>query len=198
MSKIETITGARETVLNVAEQEFMLHGYKAVTLDALAKKLSINKASLYYHAPGGKEELFMVVISRCLKRHQSNLSKIVDRALKEHGIREALVEIGRWFLSQPPMHTSRLLALDLPALNKTKAAEIVMLIDSCLATPVGKVFKHAHSLGLLKGDRKLLMGIYFNLMESLHEAPLYTKTPQEKVLQQVVDLFMFGAFHPHG
>ncbi len=31
-------------------------------------------------------------------------------------------------------------------------------------------------------------------MESLHEAPLYTKTPQKEVLRQVIDLFMYGAF----
>lgn len=184
---------ARDAVLDVAEQEFMHHGYKTVTLDSLATKLGMKKASLYYHAPGGKEELFMAVMERCMKRHKENLSKIVEKTLEVSGIRESLVEIGRWFLSQPPMNTSRLIAADLPMLESKNAAEIMSLIESCIAKPVTKVFKQAKSEGRLNGDLKLLMGVYFNLMESLHEAPLYTNTPPEKILQQIIDLFMYGA-----
>jgi AcrR family transcriptional regulator len=185
---------AREAVLDIAEQEFMQSGYKPVTLDVLATKLGMKKASLYYHAPGGKEDLFMAVMSRCMERHRKRLSMIVEQALPGQGIRETLVQIGRWFLSQPPLHTSRLLAADLPLLDSRNAAEAMALIESCIAKPVRKVFKQAKSQGRLNGDMKLLMGIYFNLMESLHEAPLYTNTPQEKLLQQVIDVFMYGAF----
>lgn len=187
-------SSAREAVLDIAEHEFMLSGYRSVTLDALATKLGMKKASLYYHAPGGKEELFVMVMKRCMDRHKNQLSAIVEKTLAGQGVRETLVHIGRWFLSQPPLHTSRLLAADLPLLDRSNAAQIMALIDSCIAMPVRKVFKQAKAKDLLNGDLNLLMGIYFNLMESLHEAPLYTNTPQEKLLQQVIDVFMYGAF----
>lgn len=192
-ASIPSKNSAREAVLDVAEQEFMQHGYKMVTLEGLATKLGMKKPSLYYHAPGGKEELFMSVMERCMERHKINLSAIVAKTLASQGIRESLVEIGRWFMSQPPMQTSRLIAVDLTLLQSSNAAKIMALIESCIAKPVRKVFKQAKSEGRLNGELKLLMGVYFNLMESLHEMPLYTDTPPEKNLQQVIDLFMYGA-----
>ncbi|NDJ52513.1 MAG: helix-turn-helix transcriptional regulator, partial [Chloroflexi bacterium] len=67
------ISEARQRVLEVAERLFSTRGYKDVRLQDIAKELGIKTASLYYHAPGGKEELFVEVIERGLARHHQGL-----------------------------------------------------------------------------------------------------------------------------
>lgn len=39
----------RDLILKVAEEEFSKHGYDAVSMNSLVKKLNINKATVYYH-----------------------------------------------------------------------------------------------------------------------------------------------------
>lgn len=193
-SEKQSHSTAQANVLDAAEQEFMLHGYKPVTLDAIAKRIGIRKASLYHHAPGGKEELFMSVIARCMERHESALSRIVEENLQAAGTRDTLIKIGLWFLSQPPMHTTRLLSTDLPLLKKENAHHLRVLLDKCVVEPVATVFMQALKDGQLRGEPRMLMGLYFNLMESMHQAHLYTDKPMEALLEQVVDIYMFGAF----
>lgn len=52
----------RENLLDTAEQLFTSRGYTAVTLKDIAKALGIKQASLYYHFPLGKEDLYVEVM----------------------------------------------------------------------------------------------------------------------------------------
>jgi AcrR family transcriptional regulator len=46
----------------VAEHRLAARGYTSVTLKDIANQLGIKQASLYYHFPGGKENLYMEVM----------------------------------------------------------------------------------------------------------------------------------------
>jgi AcrR family transcriptional regulator len=52
------VRDSTQRVLDVAEGLFIDRGYHAITLRDIADELGIKQASLYYHFPGGKEELF--------------------------------------------------------------------------------------------------------------------------------------------
>jgi AcrR family transcriptional regulator len=59
---------SRERVLQQAEHLFSERGYAAVTLRDIAAGLGIRQASLYHHVPGGKEQLYVEVTERNLRR----------------------------------------------------------------------------------------------------------------------------------
>lgn len=66
---------SRERLLTMAEKLFSQKGYHSVTLRDIAAETGIRQASLYHHAPGGKEELFIEVMERIFDRHQNGLNE---------------------------------------------------------------------------------------------------------------------------
>ena len=54
----EVPSAARERVLDVAEALFAERGLARVTMREIAHAACMRHASLYHHAPGGKEQLY--------------------------------------------------------------------------------------------------------------------------------------------
>ena len=76
------VKDSTQRVLDVAEVLFMDRGYNAITLRDIADELGIKQASLYYHFPAGKEQLFMAMAERLFERHQRGIER---RAGNERG-----------------------------------------------------------------------------------------------------------------
>nr|MDQ3363654.1 TetR/AcrR family transcriptional regulator [Actinomycetota bacterium] len=87
MTRVEK-SDARESVLVVAEELFGEHGYRCVTMGDEAEVLGMLKASLYYHFPGGKEELYVEVMYKMLERYRSEMEDAIEKA--SPGIRDQL------------------------------------------------------------------------------------------------------------
>ena len=51
-----------------------------VTMHDIASALGMKQASLYYHVPGGKEELFVEIMERSLGRHKRGLVASIEAA----------------------------------------------------------------------------------------------------------------------
>src|SRR5689334_21764607 len=100
-------SAARERVLNMAEKLFRERGYDAVSLNDLAQALGMRMASLYHHAPDGKEVLSVEVMERILQRNRAGL----DQALQ----RSSLTFMGKlraaahWLIEQPSLHYGRMM-----------------------------------------------------------------------------------------
>ena len=64
----ESGSEAHERLLNVAEHLFLTRGYAAVSMRDIADALHVRQATLYYHVPEGKNQLFLKVAerSRCV------------------------------------------------------------------------------------------------------------------------------------
>ena len=67
----------KENILQVAIQEFSLYGYDAVSMNNLASKLDVNKATIYYHYKD-KKSLYQAVLTKLIRQNRENLEKIVD------------------------------------------------------------------------------------------------------------------------
>ncbi|MBP2299035.1 TetR/AcrR family transcriptional regulator [Azospirillum picis] len=81
-------------ILEAAGLLFMEHGYGAVSMDAVAKKANVSKATLYAHF-GSKEELFRAMVAcECAS---SVLAGIWDEATRLP-VAEGLRLIGRTFV----------------------------------------------------------------------------------------------------
>ncbi len=158
---------ASERLLDVAERLFMESGYAAVRLKHIAEALKIKQASLYYHFPGGKEEIFVAVVRRNLIRHRQG----VEGALAEAGPDwvDQLTALAYWLLSQHPMDLMRLVNADMPSIEPEAAAELMRLFDEALLRPVRELLEEAMRQKLIvESDAALLAGTFLAMISSLH------------------------------
>lgn len=56
----------RRQILTVAEELFLARGYKGVSMKDIADAVHVKAAALYYHFPGGKEEIFAEMVRQVL------------------------------------------------------------------------------------------------------------------------------------
>src|SRR5947209_17334798 len=86
-------------ILDEAQALFSERGYVGTTVQQVAGKLGITKAALYYHFPQGKEEIFIDL----MRRHLRRLHEGLEQASRSAGtIRERLVAMADWIASNTP------------------------------------------------------------------------------------------------
>lgn len=66
---------SKEKILKIAVEEFAKHGYEGVSMNNLAKKLELNKATIYYHFED-KKSLYNEVLKSILTDSQEELHAI--------------------------------------------------------------------------------------------------------------------------
>ncbi len=161
---------ARLRILDAAEHLFAGKGFDSVTLRDVALPLGLTHSALYYHFPGGKEELFAEVMERNIRRHGAGLANAMDGA---SGLRGKLRAAAGWLLSQPPMDLIRMAETDLKALKPEAARRLMELLYELIFMRLQRVLEVALATGEV-GDCKpgLLAGGIIGLVESLFSAPV--------------------------
>lgn len=161
---------ARERLLDVAEELFALRGFSGVTLRDLASPLGLTHATIYYHFPGGKEELFARVMERNIRRHGEGLASSMEKG--GPSLRGKLRGAAEWLLSQPPMDLIRMAESDLKALPQDSARLIMGLVYELILKRLQAAFEAAVASGEVEScDAGLLAGGLLGLVESLHSVP---------------------------
>jgi AcrR family transcriptional regulator len=164
------VSEARERVIEVAERLFAQKGYAAVTLRDIANELGIKHASLYHHAPGGKEELYIEVMERTLKRHKVGMTQAITTAAPD--IRSRLRAAADWLLSQPPMDLVRMVYSDMPEINADHARRLSENAFETMITPIGLALEMAQTRGEISHpDIGVVAGGMVGMLESLHAVP---------------------------
>ncbi len=147
MSVIE-ISESKQRVMETAEALFMQRGYNAVTLRDIADTLGIRQASLYYHFPDGKEELYVAIAERAFDRHRIGIEDALHRAGPD--LAAQLNAVGAWFVTQPQMNLSSIMHADMPSLSENSARHLSAVAYSCLFEPLCQAF----SAGNQRGDTR--------------------------------------------
>jgi AcrR family transcriptional regulator len=161
---------ARERVLAAAEQLFARRGYAAVTLRDIAAAVGIRHASLYHHAPGGKEQLYIEVAERNFERHRAGLTRAMHAA--EPNVRAQLHAAADWLLSQPPMDLVRLTYSDLPLIAPAEAARLARMAYDAMLSPIQQTLENAQQRGEIAHPQPgLIAGGILGMVESLHAVP---------------------------
>ncbi len=166
MSMELEVKDSTQRVLDVAEALFMDRGYNAITLRDIADELGIKQASLYYHFPGGKEQLFVAMAERLFERHREGL----EAALAE-GERDLSAQLRRWrdwFSSQPPVKILGMLHADISALNREHKRHLETLARDAMYLPLRRAFVAAQERGEIRPMHPdLLAGSFLWLMDGL-------------------------------
>ncbi|MBL8118657.1 MAG: TetR/AcrR family transcriptional regulator [Anaerolineae bacterium] len=188
----EPAQSSRQRVLQAAEQLFSEHGYAAVTLRDIADALGIKQASLYYHAPGGKEELFVQVTERGLKRHQQGLESAIASA--GMNLRDQLQAAARWLLSQPALNYGRMLQSDMRAISPHEAERLRVSAYRSLIAPLTQVFAVVQSHSSDHAAKTVyLAGAFLSIIEGIHNLPTtFSDQPKEAMADYLIDTWLNG------
>lgn len=183
---------ARERVLHVAEQLFMERGYSAVTLRDVAGVLGMRQASLYYHAPGGKYELFVTVTERVLARHQLGVEAALQAGHDD--LRTQLRSVAHWYLSQPAMDWGRMVRSDMPNLEPVDAQRLMTAAGDAMIHPVARAIRAAEQRGdITHHSPETVAGSLLAVVSAVSSMHSYfSDRAAEDVADEVIDVLMDG------
>ena len=182
---------SREHVLRVAERLFSERGYTAVTLKDIAEELGVRQAALYYHVPGGKEDLFVEVTKRSFIRHRKGLEEA--NKPDEANLADKLNAMASWLLSQPPLDLLRMARSDLPALSKEHAQELYVLGYASLEEPVQSVLTQAYQRGEIRlSDSQVMSAVFLSSMDTIHDMHRYKGIPKEVLARDIIEIWLDG------
>jgi TetR/AcrR family transcriptional regulator, cholesterol catabolism regulator len=179
---------ARERVLMVAETMFRERGYVAVSLADLAEALGMRKASLYHHAPGGKEALFVEVMERIMRRYRTGLQNAIEQG--GDSFIDKLRAAAHWLIEQPSLHYGRMMQSDMDAISPANANHLRQATHDALLMPLQTAFlPEMQARGLDVTRVQYLTGAFLAIVESIQNLPdYYSPTPKTEMADYVIDM----------
>lgn len=180
-------------VLNEAERMFLERGYAGTKLRDLAAKLAMKPASLYYHAPGGKEELWQRVMERALNRHRTELTRAAEQAGPQ--LRSQLLAMADWLVSQPPMNVLSIASAELYAFDKPQANQLSDQLYEGVMGPIAQVFRAAIERGEIRQtEPDLLAGTLIASINGLLPLARTEQLPRsaQELAHELVDILLSG------
>ncbi len=183
---------ARSRVISVAEQLFSDRGYKSVTLRDIADELGIRQASLYHHFPKGKEELFVEVTERMMKRHERGLRDAISRSPVD--LESQLKAIARWMLSQPPIDMSRMVRTDMEEIEEIHRHRLMQAVLKSLILPIEAVFDQAMDREGLRevGHNRLLTSSFLSIMDAIQVSVRFSRRGPEEMADEMIGVMLNG------
>jgi len=99
----------RQQILEVARELFLTKGYKGVSMKEVAEEVQVTSAALYYHFPGGKQDLFFNIIQKMLEDWTQGA---ILATAQSQGLQEDLIQLTQYLLTLP-MDRFSILARDI-------------------------------------------------------------------------------------
>lgn len=187
---------SRDRVLDTAQQLFHERGYQSVTMKDIARELGMRQASLYYHVPDGKEQLFVEVAARTFDLHRQGLETALAASAPD--LEAQLLAAAAWFASQPPMYLLSMMHIDMPALSRFNTEELSAVAYRSLFHPLNAAFQAAIDGGQIRNVQpELLSGAFLALIDGLaytsENQP--TAPPRDIMAKELISVLLDG-LHP--
>ncbi len=183
-----------QQIMDVAAALFATRGYAAVRLRDIADAVGIKHAALYYYAPGGKEQLYVDVMTNEFAQHRAGMEQAIAAA--GPGLRDQMQAVAHWLLARPPLHLARMEAADFPAIGGEHARNLSQLAFDTLRLPLQTALEQAQERGTITVANPGLAAITFiTTVASVHkQATSDTLGPDitSAIVEQVIDLLLYG------
>ncbi len=174
---------SRERLLDAAETLFVQQGFTTIKLRHIAQALQVKESSLYYHFPNGKEQIYVEVIKRNLRRHHLGIRAAIAQGGDDWVLQ--LRHVAYWFLSQVPLDIMRMNKSDLPAIDAHSAQAIDDIAYEALNLPIRHLLENAVAKGdALIPDCDLIAGIFIGMVSTIH---IIKSEWNEKTKHQMAD-----------
>lgn len=163
----------------------------------VAEAAGMRQASLYHHAPGGKEQLYREVFERMIEHHRRGLQLALSES--DSDIRARLCAIADWYVGQEPMHFLRMMTSDMPALGEEVARELAAPAYAALMRPITKVFRDAMAAGEARTmEPDLLAGSLLAILDAVAfaEGQSYSSGDQRANAHTMIDVLVSGIQSP--
>ena len=186
------VKDSTQRILDVAEALFMDRGYSAITLRDIADELGIKQASLYYHFPAGKEQIFVAMAERLFERHREGLQTALHDA--DLNLNSQLHAVAHWFSSQPPIKILGMFHADIPALSRDHVRRLEEMARDAMYMPLRKAFVAAQERGEIRPTHPdLLAGSFLWLMDGLSYGETRFGAPSRAVMaDDLISVLMDG------
>lgn len=185
----------RPQILEAAQALFIDHGYKGVSMKDVAEAVAITPAALYYHFPGGKEELFADTIRHFL---QSTVERAFQAMESATTFRARLRQLTRNGLSTPVDRLAPLLR-DAFEYLKGDHLEIGREVERGYTSRMAMFFQEAIDTGELVTDlpADLLVTLYQGMCNALLSQRYFRgaatqPASEEQLAETVVAVFLDG------
>lgn len=198
LKETATTSESRQRLLDTAHVLFHERGYRAVTMQDIARDLGVRQATLYYHVPDGKEQLFVEVASRSFERHRQGLVTALSQAPAE--LEARLRAAAGWFAAQPAMNLLGMMHADMPALSEDNHRKLNRLAAYCLFEPIAAMFAEAIARGEIRPMQPdLLAGSFLALMDGVsYSSEHQPGTPPRHVMTGAIISLMLDGLRPRG
>lgn len=186
------MTKAKNRVLDTAQNLFNQHGYTSVSMRDIADGLGMKQASLYYHVPNGKEQLYVEVTTRCLEKHREGICAAIAQF---NDLETQLQAVSRWFFSQPPLHLFNMMEYDMAELSEEHKVELAKLAFSSLFLPIIEAFEDAVARDEIRFvDPEQFAGMFLTIVEGVSFAnrTRNSRLAPEVMADQTIDVMMNG------
>ncbi|WP_216328614.1 TetR/AcrR family transcriptional regulator [Deinococcus aestuarii] len=100
----EDARDTRELVLAAASALLHEYGYLGVSMDAVADRVGVRKASLYHHFPGGKEQIVLDIAGRAIERDAAGFAEVI----RNHPTARARLSAIATYVFSGPVQTGRM------------------------------------------------------------------------------------------
>jgi len=151
-------------ILDAAEQQFILHQYDDITMNALAEAANVTKGALYHHF-SSKGSLFLAMMERYLATLQKAL---VVAVACEGSARQRLACLTQIYL-QLPLEKQRVIQLvrrDANRFDGAARANLVAAYQRALPEQIEKIVQDGIRQGEIQaGDSRLLSWQYVAIVE---------------------------------
>lgn len=140
----------RQQILEAARELFLARGYKGVSMKEVAEEVQVTSAALYYHFPGGKQDLFFSIVQMMLEDWTRGALLATAQA---QGLQERLGRLTRYLLTLPIDRFS-ILARDIHENMLDRETQRIALeeLQNVFVQHVSGLFQQAISAGEISGE----------------------------------------------
>ena|SRR5437016_6730296 len=147
-------------ILDEAQALFSERGYVGTTVQQVAGKLGITKAALYYHFPQGKEEIFVELMRRHLRRLHQGLRHVIGSG---ETIRERLEGMAEYIAAHAPAGDVEKLRRELIHVSETHRAALRDAFHSLIVQTIHGVLRQGVERGELREhDSEFVTWVFLN------------------------------------
>ena len=153
----------RQQILEVARELFLSKGYKGVSMKEVAEEVQVTSAALYYHFPGGKQDLFFNIIQKMLEDWTQGA---ILATAHSQGLQEELINLTQYLLTLP-MDRFSILARDIHENVLDRDAQRVALekMQHVFVQHVADLFQQAIDAGEI--DREIPAEVLATMYEGM-------------------------------
>ncbi len=156
----------RERILEVAERLFLAKGFKGVSMKDIADEVQVTTAALYYHFPEGKQDLFLSMVQRTMRKWGQ---QAFDKAEHLPSLYEQLVTLMQTAMVHPPVVHNLMRDVDEFCTDNPRRRNLMRQEGHELQQRINTLFEQAAKRGEVtkKVPAPLLAGMFGGIMFSL-------------------------------